>query len=104
MTTPLIESLAELDGKLTLNAAAERLNISLASLWRYTLRGCRGVKLSTLNIGGRRYTTEAALLDFVRATTAAANGEQSPPTPATAARQRKTRRQEIRREFGIDAS
>jgi len=46
----------------------------VSSLHRWRLRGVRGVKLETILIGGRRYTTQEALARFAAATTAAADG------------------------------
>jgi hypothetical protein len=41
---------------------------SSATLWRWHAIGIRGVKLDTVRIGGRRYTSHEAFNDFVRAT------------------------------------
>jgi hypothetical protein len=49
-------------------AAASRLLPSrphLSTVWRWCLRGIRGVKLRTVIVGGRRYTTREYLNDFV---------------------------------------
>lgn len=37
----------------------------LSTLWRWAMRGCRGQRLQTWFIGGRRVTTEAAVNDFL---------------------------------------
>lgn len=64
---------------LTFNQAAdllpEKSRPSLPTWWRWWRHGVRGCRLDTVLIGGRRYTTAAALQDFVDAVTAAANGE-----------------------------
>ncbi len=52
--------------------------VSLSTIWRYVLKGVRGVKLSTIVRGGRRLTTPAMIDAFVAATTAAANGTPAP--------------------------
>ena len=53
-----------------------------SSLYRWCRKGVRGVKLQTWLVGGRRYTTIAALEQFIAATTAAADGEPAlPRTP-----------------------
>jgi hypothetical protein len=57
----------------------------IATCWRWIHQGCRGVKLETVSIGARRYTSQAALQRFVERTTAAADGE---PIPARTVRQR----------------
>jgi hypothetical protein len=58
----------------------------LATCWRWTNRGCRGVKLETLLIGGKRFTSLEALQRFAEATTAAADGTSTitASTPAAA--------------------
>ncbi len=60
-----------------------RIHRATAHRWRQ--RGVRGVKLESILIGGRRYTSLEKLSEFFAATTAAADG--SPP-PARASRQR----------------
>ena len=47
------------------------------TLHRWRLRGCRGVKLETALVGGRRVTSREALQRFSDRTIAAATGEQS---------------------------
>jgi hypothetical protein len=37
---------------------------SAATLWRWAMRGVRGVKLDTVIIGGRRYTSHEAFARF----------------------------------------
>ncbi|MDB5340538.1 MAG: hypothetical protein JWN70_6157 [Planctomycetaceae bacterium] len=49
--------------------------VCLQTLHRWRLRGIRGVKLETIMIGGRRYTSRAAIGRFV----AAQNKGQDPP-------------------------
>ena len=41
---------------------------------RWTRHGVRGVKLATVVVGGRPKTTEAAVINFVEAQTAATDG------------------------------
>lgn len=52
-----------------------RPNRSTVHRWR--TRGARGVKLETVLIGGKRFTSEAKLQAFSVATTAAADGIES---------------------------
>ena len=59
----------------------------ISTIWRWVNRGCRGVKLETLLIGGKRFTSHEALQRFVNAGTSAAEGQQA-PTQATADRMR----------------
>lgn len=58
---------------------------SPATLWRWHKRGILGIRLEIIRIGGRVYSTDAALADFIRATTEAraeadnAQSEARPP-------------------------
>jgi len=65
---------------LTISAAATSLQHRphVATVWRWVQSGVRGVKLETILIGGRRYTSKEALERFIDRTTAAANGEVIP--------------------------
>jgi hypothetical protein len=51
-----------------------------STLWRWHRRGISGVKLETVVIGGRRYTSHEALRRFVDATTSAREPGASPAT------------------------
>ena len=59
----------------------------VSTLWRWQKRGVRGVRLSTVIVGGRRFTSREAIEQFIAATTAAANGE-APPVRTPRQRQR----------------
>lgn len=48
---------------------------NVGTIYRWTLRGIRGVRLETILIGGKRYTSLQALERFYQRTTAAAAGE-----------------------------
>ena len=63
---------------LTLHEASEQLpgNRAKSTLHRWQRIGIRGVKLETVLIGGRRYTSAAAICDSVAATTEAASAER----------------------------
>lgn len=50
----------------------------IGTCWRWILSGTRGVKLESVLVGGRRYTSTEALERFFSATTAAASGEAIP--------------------------
>ena len=56
--------------------------ISPSTLHRWRLRGCRGIKLETLLIGGTRTTSAEALQRFFLETTRIQDGE--PEAPSTA--------------------
>lgn len=40
----------------------------LSTIWRWCLRGCKGVRLDSICIGGKRFVTAAALERFVAGT------------------------------------
>ena len=52
-----------------------KVNRSTVHRWR--VRGARGVKLETLLVGGRRYTSEEALERFFHGSTSAADSGES---------------------------
>ena len=56
--------------------------IHLATGWRWIQRGCRGVKLETVLVGGRRYCSREAIHRFIEATTAAADGDDHSAMPS----------------------
>jgi hypothetical protein len=57
----------EAEKLLSLSEAAELLpnRPHVSTLWRWCRRGVKGVRLRTLIVGGRRYTTPSFLEDFV---------------------------------------
>jgi hypothetical protein len=59
----------------------------VSTLWRWSLRGVKGIRLETVMIGGIRYTSREALERFVARTTAAADGT-TPTIRTPAQRQR----------------
>jgi hypothetical protein len=71
---------------------------SYATWWRWWRKGIKGVRLQTVVIGGRRFTTPRYVEEFIAATTAAAAGER-PTTRTPAQREREIRRAEA--EMGI---
>ena len=73
---------------MSFSAAAKSLpgRPNIATLWRWRTHGVRGVKLETILVGGRRYTSQEALERFSERITAAANGE---PASRRTNRQRK---------------
>ena len=68
--------------------ARTRKKINLATPWRWIQRGCRGVKLETVLIGGKRYTSVEALQRFVERTTAAADGTSTVTASTPSARKK----------------
>lgn len=71
----------------------------MATLWRWATSGCRGVKLITVVMGSRRYTSRESLERFLEATTEAAAGHPAPPAlamPKTSRRRREIAAAEAR--------
>jgi hypothetical protein len=54
--------------------------VNISTVWRWALKGSRGVKLETAFVGGIRMTSREALQRFYAAVTAVANGETAPAT------------------------
>jgi hypothetical protein len=52
---------------------------NVATLWRWTVKGVRGIKLESSLVGGRRVTTPAAVRRFVAALS---NPRDQRPSPA----------------------
>lgn len=64
---------ADYIGKLT---GQPKPNVS--TMWRWCLKGCKGVKLESVCIGSKRYVTASAIERFI-----AARSEPSAPVPPT---------------------
>lgn len=60
---------ASLQDAITLAQAADFLPCKphVATVWRWATHGVHGVQLQTWNVGARRFTTLAALEDFLQA-------------------------------------
>lgn len=54
---------------------ARREGVSTPTVWRWAIRGCRGVRLETYTVGARRYTTEEAFARFAAGCTAVSQGQ-----------------------------
>lgn len=50
---------------------------AITTVWRWCLKGCRGVRLQSVCIGGRRYVTIPAIERFINRS----NQPPEPPTP-----------------------
>lgn len=85
---------------LSLTEAAQTLpgRPHLSTLHRWWLHGVRGVRLETILVGGRRFTSAEALERFAAATTAAANGQ---PPPVRTTRRRRLAVEAAERKLGI---
>ncbi|MFN9433711.1 MAG: DUF1580 domain-containing protein [Planctomycetota bacterium] len=51
---------------------------SKGSCWRWVLQGVGGIKLESILIGGKRFTSHEAIQRFVDRRTAASNGDVPP--------------------------
>jgi len=52
----------------------------VSTLWRWCLKGCKGVRLDSICIGGKRFVTAAAIDEFIDASTRRQpNGQPHPP-------------------------
>jgi hypothetical protein len=78
--------------RISLNQLAREQGVSLSTSWRWTLRGIRGYRLESLNVGGRKFTTREAFARFVAST----NGD---PTPVQMSVQREAQRRLAKREL-----
>lgn len=61
--------------RLDLKSVARREGVHFSTVWRWALRGVKGVRLPTVQVGGRRYTTAEAFQWWSRQLTAIANGD-----------------------------
>ena len=52
---------------------------SIATVWRWSLYGVGGIKLETILIGGRRFSSSEAVQRFADARTSQADGAPAPP-------------------------
>lgn len=69
--------------RISLTQAAQQLGVNTSTCWRWAQKGVRNIRLETLSIGAKRYTTEEALERFVEETTRAASGESPQRCPRT---------------------
>jgi len=88
---------------ISLSAAAKELpgrgarrGVHTITLWRWSKRGIRGVKLETVLVGGIRCTSREAMARFFERTTAAADGQ---PIPSATASERRRALQAAEREL-----
>ncbi len=57
----------------------------VSTMWRWCLKGCKGVVLESICIGGKRFVTAASIDRFIEASTAASHpsvARVTPPQPA----------------------
>jgi Protein of unknown function (DUF1580). len=75
---------------LSISAAARQCpgRPHVATVWRWAETGVKGIRLETVQVGGRRFTSAEAIRRFIERTTAAAVGPAAEPPRTPAARQR----------------
>jgi hypothetical protein len=65
--------------------------VSIDTLWRWCMRGLRnGVRLRSVLIGGRRYTTKQWVMEFIDAMTEGAEPGPASSVPVRTPNQRQT--------------
>lgn len=94
--------------RISLSALSRREQVSIPTSWRWATRGCRGVKLETITIGGRRFTTEEAFERFAAACTAVSQGQSLSAdhlqTPAARNRAHEQAERELDAAFGEESA
>jgi hypothetical protein len=89
----LIEQLISLsDAAKTLPVRRQGKRPHLATLYRWTSRGCRGVILESVQIGATRCTSKEALARFFHQLTAANGSQDAESKPAENPAKRRKRR------------
>lgn len=78
--------------RLTLSQLARAQSVNTATVWRWTIKGVRGVKLESLAVGGRRVTSVEAFERFIAATNS--NTVATPPVPSPHERRKAVERAE----------
>ena len=86
VSTEHVISLADAARSLPARRAGKRPHVSC--LYRWTVSGCRGIILESVQIGATRCTSRQGLERFFAALTAAAQGEAPVPPPPTKSRRR----------------
>jgi hypothetical protein len=81
---------------LTISAAARELpgRPHVSTVWRWINHGVRGIRLQTVLVGGKRYTSRESLQAFVEQTTVAAAGD-TPAARTSRQRQRAIQQAEL---------
>ena len=67
--------------RIALSALARSQGVNTATAWRWATKGCRGHKLESVAIGGRRVTSQEAFNRFISATNPEASATPPAPTP-----------------------
>jgi hypothetical protein len=96
---------------LTLSQAAVHIGKStngkkphISTLYRWCTKGCKGVKLDSTAIGGKRYVTVSAIERFIEASNATASSVALNPLPAPTRLTKHVERHSTRRREEIEAA
>ncbi|MBL9162070.1 MAG: DUF1580 domain-containing protein [Planctomycetaceae bacterium] len=54
--------------RISFSQLASQQDVSLSTVWRWCTRGVRHIRLESMNVGGRRYTTTEAFQRFLAET------------------------------------
>lgn len=81
-------------------AASTKASLSYWTLYRWATEGLRGVKLESWFIGGKRYTSMAAIDRFNARQTALRNGQAVDP-PTSRKKRSDSARAKLKSEFGV---
>jgi len=54
----------------------------VSTLWRWCMKGCKGVRLESICIGGKRFVTANAIEQFIDASTTAQSAKAAQPAAA----------------------
>lgn len=65
------------ESRISLADLSRQENVNISTIWRWTLRGVRGVVLESFSVGARRFTTLEAFHRFVERSTAASSSALS---------------------------
>jgi len=76
----------------------------VSTLWRWCLKGCKGVRLESLCIGGKRYVTASSLSHFVAASTSKQTAQEVTEVRITRNEPPHVTRHNQRRRAEIDAA
>jgi hypothetical protein len=77
---------------------------NVTTVWRWCLKGCKGVKLESICIGGKRYVTVSAIERFIEARSVPGASESTPPAASTPRAPRHVERLPARRREEIEAA
>lgn len=84
-----------LEPRISFGDLARREEVNISTVWRWSLRGCKGHQLESFNVGGKKFTTLPAFERWL----AKINGEKLPR--AETPRQRRLATERAERELEL---